>query len=172
MKRLTTLLTTSLVILFGTTIKAQHNTDSMVIRDILQEEVTSWSKGDAHTYSKHFAESGTFTNIRGMFFTGYRQFLDRHIEIFNGMYSKTVLQQEVVSLRFLSDDVAVAETHTWISGFSKDGSPKGVHIDSQKRLHTRLLQVFQKESGGWKIVVYHNVDLKPHTCSGTGKCST
>ena len=40
----------------------------MVIRDILQEEVTSWNKGDAHTYSKHFAESATLTNIRGMFF--------------------------------------------------------------------------------------------------------
>ena len=163
MKRLTTIAVTSLVMLLGMTIKAQHNADSMAIRDILQEEVTSWNSGDAHTYSKHFSESGTFTNIRGMFFIGHKQFIDRHIEIFKGMFSKTVLQQEVVSFRFLSSDIAIVETLTWISGFSKDGSPKEVYIDSKGRLHTRLLQVFQKKSGDWRIVAYHNVDLKPDT---------
>jgi hypothetical protein len=27
-------------------------------------------------------------------------------------------------------------------------------------MHTRLLHVFQKQSGVWRIVVYHNVDMK------------
>lgn len=163
MRNLITITATSLSMLLATTINAQHNADSMGIQNILQEEVTSWNKGDADTYSKHFSENGTFTNIRGMFFTGHKQFLDRHIEIFKGMFSKTILQQEVVSFRFLSTDVAIVETLTWITGFSKDRSPKDVYIDSKGRLHTRLLQVFQKESGDWKIVVYHNVDLKPDT---------
>src|SRR4051794_35431752 len=163
MKHFTIIALTTLVLLLATTTKAQTTSDSMAIRDILQEEVTSWNSGDADTYSKHFSESGTFTNIRGMFFTGHKQFLDRHIEIFKGMFSKTVLQQEVVSFRFLCPDVAIVETLTWITGFPKDGSPKGVHIDSKGRLHTRLLQVFQKQSDDWKIVVYHNVDLKPDT---------
>ena len=101
--------------------------------------------------------------LEACFFTGYKQFLDRHIDIFKGMFSKTVLQQEVVSFRFISSDVTIVETLTWIAGFSKDGSPKGVYIDPKGRLHTRLLQIFQKESGDWKIVVYHNVDLKPDT---------
>jgi uncharacterized protein (TIGR02246 family) len=153
----------SLVMLLPTTMRAQHHADSMLIRDILQEEVTSWNSGDAATYSRHFAENGTFTNIRGMFFIGHQQFLDRHVEIFKGMYSKTILRQEMVSFRFPSSDVAIVETLTWITGFPKDGSPKAVYIDSQGRLHTRLLQVFQKQSGDWKIVVYHNVDLKPDT---------
>ena len=163
MKNLIIIAVTSLVMLLTTTTKAQHNEDSILIRHILLEEVSSWNSGDAQTYSKRFAENGTFTNIRGMFFTGHQQFLDRHIEIFKGMFYKTVLQQEVVSFRFLSPDVAIVETFTWISGFPKDGSPKVVHIDSKGCLHTRLLQVFQKQSGDWKIVVYHNVDLKPDT---------
>ena len=163
MKPLTTIAMTSLVMLLATTIKAQHNADSMVIRSVLQEEVTSWNSGDAHTYSRHFSESGTFTNIRGMFFTGHKEFLDRHIDIFKGMFSKTVLQQDVVSFRFLNSDIAIVETLTWISGFPKDGAPKGIYIDPKGRLHTRLLQVFQKESGDWKVVVYHNVDVKADT---------
>lgn len=163
MKYLIIITVTSLVMLFATPTKAQRNADSLAIQTILQEEVSSWNSGDAQTYSKHFAENGTFTNIRGMFFTGHQQFLDRHVEIFKGMFSKTVLQQDVVSFRFLSPDIAIVETLTWITGFPKNGSPKAIHVDSKGRLHTRLLQIFQKQAGDWKIVVYHNVDLKPDT---------
>ena len=153
----------AIILLLATTLKAQRTADSFAIRAILQEEVTSWNSGDAATYSKHFSERGTFTNIRGMFFKGHKQFLDRHADLFKGMFSKTVLQQEVISFRFLRPDVAIVETLTSVSGFSKDGAPKGVHIDSQGQVYTRLLQVFQKESGDWKIVVYHNVDVKLET---------
>jgi uncharacterized protein (TIGR02246 family) len=154
---------TILLMLHASVATAQNNVDSTAIQSILQEEVTSWNNGDAATYSKHFAENGTFTNIRGMFFTGHQQFLDRHVEIFKGMFAKTVLQQDIVSFRFLSPDIAIVETLTWITGFAKGGSPKSIHIDDKGRLHTRLLQVFQKQVGDWKIVVYHNVDLKPDT---------
>jgi uncharacterized protein (TIGR02246 family) len=99
----------------------------------------------------------------GCFFTGHTQFLDRHADLFKGIFAGTVMQQEVVSLRFLKPDVAIVETLTWVTGFSGAGAPEGVHIDSQGRLHTQLLQVLQKETGGWKIVVYHNVDLKTGT---------
>src|SRR5438270_7379827 len=106
MKHLTAITLTSLVMILATSTKAQHLADSMVIQGILSEEVSSWNKGDAPTYSKHFAENGTFTNIRGMFFTGHQQFLERHIDIFKGMFHKTILQQDVVSFRFLSPDIA------------------------------------------------------------------
>ncbi|MBC6992332.1 YybH family protein [Hymenobacter sp. BT491] len=163
MNHLRILAVTCLALLVAPAAHAQRKADSLAIHAILQEEVTSWNRGDAATYSRHFAENGTFTNIRGMFFTGHQQFLDRHREIFQGMFSKTVLQQAVVSFRFLSPEVAIVETLTWITGFAKQGAPKGVYLDAHGRLHTRLLQVFQKQAGEWKIVVYHNVDVKPDT---------
>jgi uncharacterized protein (TIGR02246 family) len=163
MKNFITYTATLLFLLFATIATAQHQADSLAIQRLLAEEVTSWNAGDAQTYSKHFAENGTFTNIRGMFFTGYQAFLDRHVEIFKGMFSKTVLQQQVVSFRFIRPDVAIVETLTWVSGFGKNGPPKNIHIDPKGRMHTRLLQVFEKQAGEWKIVVYHNVDIKPDT---------
>ena len=169
MKHLIIIFVTSLVMLFAARTQAQQNADSMAIHTILQEEVSSWNAGDAQIYSKHFAKNGTFTNIRGLFFTGYQEFLDRHVEIFKGMFAKTVLQQEVVSFRFLSPDVAIVETLTWITGFPKGGSPKAIYVDDKGRLYTRLLQVFQKQTDDWKIVVYHNVDLKPDTPVPTHK---
>jgi uncharacterized protein (TIGR02246 family) len=83
--------------------------DQAAIRSILQEEVTAWNKGDAQAYSQHFAADGTFTNIRGMCFTGHQAFLDRHEEIFKGMFRGTVVRQDVVSLRFVrSSSLTVA----------------------------------------------------------------
>jgi hypothetical protein len=72
------------VLLFATMAGAQGKSDEAAIRSILQEEVTAWNKGDAQAYSQHFASDGTFTNIRGMFFTGHQAFLNRHEEIFKG----------------------------------------------------------------------------------------
>ena len=142
-------------------IAAQNNPDETAIRQILDSEVTTWNKGDTDGYSRHFAADGTFTNIRGMFFTGHQEFRDRHEAIFKGEFRGTSLKQEIVSLRFIGPDVAIVETLTWVSGFSKAGPPRGTQVDANGRLLTRLLQVLKKDGGEWKIVVYHNVDVKP-----------
>ncbi|MCI0353195.1 MAG: SgcJ/EcaC family oxidoreductase [Acidobacteriales bacterium] len=139
---------------------ATGNPDEAAIRRILQDEVEAWNKGDVEAYSRHVAADVTFTNVRGMFFTGYQAFLDRRKEIFKGMFRGTTLRQEVVSLRFLRPDVAVVETLTWISGFSA-GPPPGTQTDEKGRLRTRLLQLMVKDAEEWKIAVYHNVDIKP-----------
>src|SRR4051812_36234269 len=80
---------------------AQTPADDAAIRKILADEVTTWNQGDTDGYSRHFADNGTFTNIMGMFFTGHKDFRDRHEVIFKGAFRGTVLQQEVVSLRFV-----------------------------------------------------------------------
>ena len=131
------------MLLFATMAGAQGKSDEAAIRSILQEEVTAWNKGDAQAYSQYFAADGTFTNIRGMFFTGHQAFLDRHEEIFKGMFRGTVV------------------TLTSVSGFSASGPPPGTPADAKGRLRTRLLQVMVKDAGEWKITVYHNVDIKP-----------
>jgi uncharacterized protein (TIGR02246 family) len=149
------------MLLFATMAGAQGKPDEAAIRSILQEEVTAWNKGDAQAYSQHFAADGTFTNVPGMFFTGHQAFLDRHEEIFKGIFRGTILRQDVVSLRFVRPDVAVVETITWVSGFSISGPPPATHTDAKGRLRTRLLQVMVKDAGEWKTTVYHNVDIKP-----------
>jgi uncharacterized protein (TIGR02246 family) len=148
-------------LLFSMLSAAQSKPDESAIRNILQEEVTAWNNGDAETYSRRFADTGTFTNILGMFFTGHKAFLDRHQEIFKGMFQGTVLQQEIASIQFIHSDVAIVETITWVSGFPKSGPPPGTHVDSKGRLRTRLLQVMEKHGQQWKIQTYHNVDIKP-----------
>lgn len=148
------------VLLAGTVAAAQSKPDEDAIRSILSDEITTWNQGDTDGYSKHFATDGTFTNVPGMFFSGHQAFRDRHEVIFKGLFRGTKLQLRVVSLRFLTPDVAVCETLEWVSDF-KSGAPPNLHLDTKGRLRTRLLQVMAKRGGEWQVVVYHNVDIKP-----------
>jgi uncharacterized protein (TIGR02246 family) len=140
---------------------AQTASDDTAIRRIVQDEIDAWNKGDAVAYSRHFAADGTFTNIAGQFFTGYDAFLKQHAVIFQGRFKQTTLQQDVVSLKFLRPDVAVIEVLTAVAGAAPAQLVQGTAPDATGRLRTRLLQVVVKQGSDWKVVAYHNVDVKP-----------
>jgi uncharacterized protein (TIGR02246 family) len=133
--------------------------DETAIRKIVQDEVAAWNRRDATAYSSQFANDGTFTNIRGQFFTGHEAFLKQHEVIFQGIFKNTTSQQDIVSLKFIRPDVATVETLTSLSGM-RETAP-GTAADSKGRLRTRLLQVVARQGGEWRIVTYHNVDVKP-----------
>jgi uncharacterized protein (TIGR02246 family) len=67
-----------LAIVLATTIAAvaQPASDEIAIQKIIQEEITAWNAGDAAAYARHFASDGTFTNVRGQFFTGRQAFIE------------------------------------------------------------------------------------------------
>jgi uncharacterized protein (TIGR02246 family) len=136
----------------------QPPADEAAIQSIVQNETDTWNKGDAVGYSKDFAANGTFTNIRGQFFTGYDGFLKQHQVIFDGIFKNTTLSQRVVSLKFVRPDVAIVETLTAVAGVTQP--PTGVVLH-EGRLRTRLLQIVVRDNGVWKIVTYHNTDVKP-----------
>ena len=147
--------------LLATQLGAQTASEEPAIRRIVQDEIAAWNQGDAVAYSRHFATDGTFTNITGQFFTGYDAFLKQHEVIFEGRFKQTKLQQDIVSLKFVRPDVAVVEVLTSVAGVVAGQLAQGTAGDATGRLRTRLLQVVVKQGGEWKVVAYHNVDVKP-----------
>jgi uncharacterized protein (TIGR02246 family) len=147
-----------LVLAVTSSVVAQTPADEAAIRKIIQDEITTWNKGDAVGYSKDFARDGTFTNIRGQFFTGYDGFLKQHQVIFDGIFKNTTLKQRIISLEFIKPDVAVVQTVTTVSGMAQ--GPDVVARDEKGRIRTRLLQIVARKGGVWKIVTYHNTDVK------------
>ena len=147
--------------LLATQLGAQTASDETAIRSIVQDEIAAWNQGDAVAYSRHFAADGTFTNITGQFFTGYDAFLKQHEVIFEGRFKQTRLQQDIVSLKFVRPDVAVVEVLTSVAGVVAAQLAPGTAGDATGRLRTRLLQVVVKQGAEWKVVAYHNVDVKP-----------
>src|SRR6476619_4700952 len=95
---------------------AQSRSDTAAVRNIVKNEIETWNKGDATGYSRDFAVSGTFTNIRGQFFTGYPGYLKQHQVIFQGIFENSILKQDIMSLTFIRPDVAILETATTVSG--------------------------------------------------------
>jgi hypothetical protein len=81
--------------------------------------------------------------------------------IFAGRFKQTTLQQDVLSLKFVRPDVAVVEVLTSVAGVAAGQLASGTAADPSGRLRTRLLQVVAKQSGTWKVVACHNVDVKP-----------
>jgi uncharacterized protein (TIGR02246 family) len=147
------------ILAFTTQLSAQSASDTTAIRNIITSEINTWKSGDAIGYSRDFAATGTFTNIRGQFFTGYPGYLKQHEVIFKGIFKNSTLKQNIVSLRFIRPDVAIVETVTTVNGAAQ--GPVGVTRDEKGRIRTRLLQVVVREGSAWKIVTYHNVDVKP-----------
>jgi len=135
--------------------------DETALRQIIQEEGMAWTRGDATAYSLHFADDGAFTNILGEFSTGHDVFLKHHEFLFQGPYRGTTLHHDIVSLKFPRPDVAVVDVLTSVTGFQK--LAPGLATDAKGRLRTRLLQVLVKDKGQWKIITYHNVDVKAQT---------
>jgi uncharacterized protein (TIGR02246 family) len=147
--------------LLATQLGAQTASDETAIRNIVQDEIAAWNQGDAVAYSRHFALDGTFTNITGQFFVGYDAFLEQHAVIFEGRFKQTRLQQDIVSLKFVRPDVAVVEVLTSVAGVVAGQLAPGTNADGTGRLRTRLLQVVVKQGEEWKVVAYHNEDVKP-----------
>src|SRR5712671_2649986 len=131
------------ILVLATQMSAQPSSDTTAIQGIIKNEIDTWNKGDAVGYSRDFSATGTFTNIRGQFFTGYPAYLKQHEVIFNGIFKNSTLKQDVVSLRFIRPDVAIVETVTTVSGAAQ--SPPGVAKDDNGAFHTRLLQVLAKD---------------------------
>jgi uncharacterized protein (TIGR02246 family) len=136
----------------------QTSPDETSVRNIITEEISAWTSGDAAAYSRHFAADGTFTNIRGEFFTGREPFIQKHDNLFKGPFHGSTLKQDIVSLKFVRPDVAVVEVLTSVTGIPK--LFPGTNTDDKGRLRTRLLQVLVKDGGEWKITTYDNTDVK------------
>lgn len=148
-----------LLSLLATQLSAQAAADVTAIRNLIQNEADTWNKGDAAGYSRDFSATGTFTNIRGEYFTGYAAFLKQHEVIFQGIFKNTTAQLDIESLQFVTPDVAVVEVLTAVAGIVEPRP--GMTLDAKGRLRTRLLQVVARQNGAWKVVAYHNVDVKP-----------
>lgn len=129
------------------------------IRRLLDRQVDAWNQGDAAAYAEDASEEIWFTNILGQTRTGRREFLERHAEIFAGIFRGSRLGQETMRLRLLAPDVAMVETAVRLTDFRS--LPPGIAPAQDGALHTRLLQVLVRQEGRWRVAAYHNIAVSP-----------
>jgi uncharacterized protein (TIGR02246 family) len=139
-------------------IGAENSADDSLIRQIVTDQVKAWNVGDAKAFSLHFADDGSFTNIRGNVFYGHTAFEERHAEIFSTFFKGTKLAMSVDKIRYVRPDVAIVNISCEVNQLH--GVPPGMRVASDGNIRTRLQEVFVKKANGWEIASYHNVDVK------------
>jgi hypothetical protein len=78
--------------------------------------------------SDHVTEDVSFTNIFGTVRYGRAEFVKRHIEIGNTIFKGTTPKSSIAKLRFVRQDVAIADVGGEITGFPKT-PPAGVPLE-------------------------------------------
>ncbi|MBI4890524.1 MAG: SgcJ/EcaC family oxidoreductase [Acidobacteria bacterium] len=129
------------------------------IRLLLERQAEAWNGGDAAGHAADLEDDCWFTNLLGHTPQGKAPFVARHERIFQSIFQGSRLRLEVLRLRRLSEDLAMVEARAVLSGFR--ALPPGVAACGDGALHTRLLQVLARREGAWRVVAYHNVDVKP-----------
>ena len=110
--------------------------------------------------SDHVTEDVSFTNIFGTVRYGRAEFVKRHIEIANTIFKGTTPKSSIAKLRFVRQDVAIADVSGEITGFPQP-PPAGVPVGADGVLRFKLLLVLIKDQSVWWITEYHNVAVTP-----------
>jgi len=133
--------------------------DELEIRRIVAAQVDGWNRGDARAWAQAADGDVGFTNILGMRWDTRAGFETRHAEMFRGAFAGSRLTIEIERLRSPGPDVAVAELLTTLDGFR--AVPPGIAVGADGKLYTRMLEVFVKIEGRWRIVACHNTAVQP-----------
>jgi uncharacterized protein (TIGR02246 family) len=115
------------------------------------------NKGDAHAFSAKCTEDVSFTNIAGTSHYGRAAFEQRHAELFAGIFKGSIRTQSIEKLRFLREDVAVADVKMELRGYTR--LPPGIQSGSDGVHRTSLQLVLTKEQDCWRIAAFHNVTI-------------
>ena len=128
--------------------------------DVVVEFYRAFNANDARAYGALFAEDGEFTNVFGQVATGpsgveafhapfFREPRTEGMPLFVGC-DLTELERRV---RMLRSDIALVDTKWRMTrGIAPWGEPWGPRIGLVNAVVTR-------ESDGWKIAAFHNMDL-------------
>jgi uncharacterized protein (TIGR02246 family) len=128
------------------------------IKQIISRQQDAWNRSDAPGFSQDCDASISFTNIIGKVYFGKNLFDERHADIFSTIFKGSALSLSIRRIHFPKPDVAIADLSAAVSGYQM--LPPGVKSPADGNLRTSLLQVLIRAESGWRMVAYHNVDIK------------
>jgi uncharacterized protein (TIGR02246 family) len=130
--------------------------DEAAIRAVEAGQATAWNAHDAGAYARLFSDDADVVNVLGWWWKSRAELEQKLGRAFATVFAHSVLRVEDVSLRFLSDDLAVAHVRWSMTGaISPDGSGRNV---PQQGIQTQLLK---KTAGHWLISEFQNTNSVP-----------
>lgn len=126
--------------------------------NLLANQNAAWAGGDAFAFSECALPNIVFTNVVGLFSVGVEPFIAQHAHIFSTIYEGSRLDQKVANITTATEDVAIVDTLTTVTGFLL--LPPGVEA-SNGAFQTRLEQVLVRRADEWRVQSFHNTPVNP-----------
>jgi uncharacterized protein (TIGR02246 family) len=132
-------------------------TEEPPLRKAVDDEEAAWNRADAKALAAMFREDATYADAFGGVARGRAEVDKRVAEVLSAWHG-TRLALKVRKIRVLKPDVALVEADAELTGWKK--LPPGFRAEDDQIVRSRLLQVFQKEAGSWRIAASYEVDVK------------
>jgi uncharacterized protein (TIGR02246 family) len=128
------------------------------IHGIVSRQQAAWNRGDSRDFSMDCDNEISFTNILGKVCFSREEFDEVHTHIFATIFKGSTLKLKPRRIHFPAQTIALVDLNAEVIGYQ--ALPPGVKAPTDGVLRTALLQVFIRTEEGWRVVAYHNVDLK------------
>ena len=92
--------------------------------------------------------------------------VDRHAQLFATIFRDSRLEAEVLGVRAVGSDAAVAEVEFRLVGYER--LPPGIQETEPGVLRTRLISVLERSGGAWRIVAAQNTAILPAAVAAGG----
>jgi len=132
-------------------------TEEPLLRKVVDDEEAAWNRGDAKALAAVFRDDATYVDAFGEVARG-RAEVDARVAEALAAWKGTTLALKVRKVRVLKPDVALVEADLELTGWKK--LPPGFKAEDDKTQRSRLLQVFVKEAGSWKVAASYEADVK------------
>lgn len=128
------------------------------VTEIICRQQEAWNHGDAADYAADCDAQVSFTNIVGEMAFGRQAFEAKHALIFSNIFKGSRLEMDIRRIHFPAPNIALVDIACELAGYQR--LPPGAAPQSDGLLHTCLLEVLTRIDDGWRVVAYHNVDVK------------
>ena len=123
----------------------------------MDDEEAAWNRADAKALAAAFRDDATYADAFGGVSRGRAEIDKRVAEVLSAWHG-TRIALKVRKVRVLKPDVALVESDAELTGWKK--LPAGFKADADQTLRMRLLEVFLKDAGAWRVAASYEVDVK------------
>lgn len=131
--------------------------EELALRKAVDDEEAAWNRADAKALAALFRDDATYADAFGGVARG-RAEVDKRIAEVLSAWRGTRTALKVRKVRVLKPDTALVEADAELTGWKK--LPSGFKADADQVLRMRLMQVFLKEAGVWRVAASYEVDVK------------
>ena len=132
---------------------ARYQTDEAKIRALFEDLLADWGRGDGEAYGSRFTEDADYVAFDGTRTMGRAEIAASHQELLDKWLKGTHLTGHILSVKFLSSDVALihATGGTVMRGKTKPSPER----DSIQTL------VAVRDGTEWRFAAFHNSRVRP-----------